>query len=170
MAAAWPCKVHGVLSMDFLQAALEHGTYPTLAVVSFVSAIFPVVNAELAMVGLVAALPNPNLLPLVAVATAAQMAGKSMMYWLGRRGGEAVHGRYALAAERWGHRFRGSTWGVGGLVFISSASGLPPFYAISTLAGFFRTSFAAFLLIGSAGRFVHFTALGLFPAALKSLG
>ncbi len=150
--------------------ALEHGTYPTLAVVSFVSAIFPVVNAELAMVGLVVALPNPNLLPLVAVATAAQMAGKSTMYWLGRRGGEVATGRYARAVERWGHRFRGSSWGVGALVFISALSGLPPFYVISTLAGVFRTSFAAFLVVGSAGRFVHFTALGLFPAALKSIG
>lgn len=150
--------------------ALEHGAYVTLAVVSFVSAIFPVVNAELAMVGLVAALPNPNLLPLVAVATGAQMAGKSMMYWLGRRGGRLTTGRYARAMERWGHRFRGSSWGVGALVFVSSVSGLPPFYLISTLAGAFRTSFASFLVVGSAGRFVHFTALGLFPAAIRSIG
>lgn len=155
--------------MDFGQAALEHGAYLTLAAVSFVSAIFPIVNAEIAMVGLVAALPHPNVLPLVAVATVAQMAGKSMMYWVGRRGGALASGRYGRAKERWERRFRGSAPGVALLVFVSSVSGLPPFYLISTLAGAFRTSFASFLLVGSAGRFVHFTALGFFPAAIKSL-
>lgn len=149
--------------------ALEHGAYVTLAVVSFVSAIFPVVNAELAMVGLVAALPNPQVLPLVAVATGAQMLGKSMMYWAGRRGGRLASGRYGQAMERWERRFRGSAAGVGVLVFVSSVSGLPPFYLISTLAGAFKTSFTSFLIVGSAGRFVHFTALGFFPAAIKSL-
>jgi membrane protein YqaA with SNARE-associated domain len=155
--------------MDYLQVALEHGAYVTLAVVSFVSAIFPVINAELAMVGLVAALPNPNVLPLVAVATGAQMIGKSMMYWVGRRGSRLASGRYAQAMDRWEHRFRGSARRVGLLVFVSSASGLPPFYLISTLAGTFRTSFSSFLLMGSAGRFLHFAALGLFPGAIKSL-
>jgi membrane protein YqaA with SNARE-associated domain len=155
--------------MDILQAALEHGAYLTLAVVSFVSAIFPLVNAELAMVGLVTAMPSPNVLLMVAVATGAQMAGKSLMYWMGRKGGALTTGRYARAMERWSHRFRGSGKGVGALVFVSSASGIPPFYAISTLAGVFRTSFVSFLVVGAAGRFVHFAALGLFPSAIKSI-
>ncbi|HSK40641.1 MAG TPA: hypothetical protein VK943_12820 [Arenibaculum sp.] len=137
--------------------------------ISFVSAVFPVINAELAVVGLAAALPNPNLLLLVTVATAAQMAGKSAMYWIGRKGSAAVSGRYANAIERWGHRFRGSAKSVGGLMFLSSASGLPPFYLISTLAGAFRTSFVAFLLIGSAGRFLRFAVVGLSPFAVKSI-
>jgi membrane protein YqaA with SNARE-associated domain len=155
--------------MDFVHLAIEHGAYLTLGVVAFVSAVFPLVNAELAVVSLAAALPHPNILLLVSVATCAQMAGKSTMYWVGRRGSRAGGGRYAQAIERWGHRFRGSRKSVGTLVFLSSASGLPPFYVISTLAGAFRTSFLVFILVGTAGRFIRYAALGLFPFALKSI-
>ncbi|RPJ78286.1 MAG: hypothetical protein EHM13_14855 [Acidobacteria bacterium] len=155
--------------MDFPRVALEHGVYISVAVVSFVSAVFPLVNAELAVAGVAAAAPGANLLLLVSVATAAQMVGKSAMYWLGRKGVSATSGRYAAAVERWGHRFRGSRKSVGTLVFVSSIAGLPPFYLVSTLAGAFRTSFVGFLLVGTAGRFVHFGVVGLSPLAVRSL-
>jgi membrane protein YqaA with SNARE-associated domain len=146
---------------------MDHVPYIALALASFVSAVFPLVNAEMAVVGTTALLPDANLLLIVAVATGAQMAGKSAMYWVGRRAsslGQRTHGE---AIERWGHRFRGSPAMVGSLILVSSASGLPPFYVISTLAGIFRTSFATFLLIGSAGRFLRFTVVGLMPMAAR---
>ncbi len=155
--------------MDILHLATQHGAYVSLALVSFVSAVFPLVNAELAVVALAAALPSPNLFLLVLVATGAQMAGKSTMYWLARTGARSARNRYPGAVERWGDRFRGSRKSVAGLLFVSSASGLPPFYLISALAGTFRTSFAAFLLVGTAGRFLRFATLGLFPVVVKSI-
>jgi membrane protein YqaA with SNARE-associated domain len=155
--------------MDFVQLATDHGAYVTLAVVSFLSAVFPLVNAELAVVGLAAGMPGANILLLVAVATGAQMVGKSTMYWLGRRGSAVTRGKYAQAIERWGHRFRGSGRSVSALLFVSSASGLPPFYVISALAGVFKTSFLGFLLVGTAGRFLRFTAVGLSPLVFRTL-
>lgn len=155
--------------MDFVHLALEHGVYASLALIAFVSAVFPVINAELAVVGFAAALPHPNLLMLVVVATAAQMAGKCTMYWMGRRGAILASARYGPAIERWGHRFRGSGRRAGVLVFLSSASGLPPFYIISTLAGAFRTSFVAFLVAGTAGRFLHFAVLAFAPWVVGAL-
>ncbi len=155
--------------MDIALIGMEHGPYVALAVASFVSAVFPLVNAELAVLGLAAALPNPNVLLLITVATGAQMAGKSAMYWVGRRASALGAGRHAQAFDRWGRRFRGSGPSAVALVFLSSASGLPPFYVISTLAGAFRTNFVAFLLAGSAGRFLHFAAVGLFPLAVRSI-
>lgn len=155
--------------MDFVHLALQHGVYATLAVIAFVSAVFPLVNAELAVLGFAAALPHPNLLMLVVVATGAQMAGKCTMYWVGRRGTVLASPRYAAAIERWGHRFRGSGPRAGALVFLSSASGLPPFYVISTLAGAFRTSFVAFLIAGTAGRFLHFAVLAFAPLILSAI-
>jgi membrane protein YqaA with SNARE-associated domain len=154
--------------MEWLRLTTEHGPYVALAVVSFVSAVFPIVSAELAMAGLVASLPNTDLLVLILVATGAQMAGKSAMYWVGRRA-SVLTSKHGRAIERWGSRLRGSRRSVGGLVFLSSASGLPPFYVISTLAGTFRVSFAAFILVGTAGRFLRFAAVGLFPLAIRSI-
>lgn len=155
--------------MDFVHLAFEHGAYPSLALIAFVSAVFPIVNAEVAVIGFAAALPHPNLLMLVLVATAAQMAGKCTMYWVGRTGAVLANARYAVAIERWGHRFRGSGRRTGVLVFLSSASGLPPFYVISTLAGAFRTSFVAFLIAGTAGRFLHFAVLAFAPLIVSKL-
>jgi membrane protein YqaA with SNARE-associated domain len=157
------------MDLDFVQVALDHGAYVSVAVISLVSAVFPIINAELAVVGLAAAVPNTNVFLLVSIATAAQMAGKSAMYWLGRKGTSVASTRYAAAIERWGHRFRGSRKSVGTLMFVSSASGLPPFYLVSTLAGAFRTSFLAFFALGFAGRFIRFAVLGLSPAAVKSI-
>ena len=154
--------------MEWVQSGLEHGGYFTLALLSFLSAVFPVISAELAVVGVGAGMSNANLLLLVLAATIGQMLGKSAMYWLGRRGSALAQGRYAEAMEKWGHRFRGSSKSVNGLVFLSSASGLPPFYVISTLAGAFRTSFVAFLLVGTAGRALRFAAVGMFPMAFKT--
>lgn len=156
-------------SMEWVHGGLEHGGYVTLAVLSFLSAVFPLISAELAVVGVGAGMTNANLLLLVVAATVGQMIGKSVMYWLGRRGSAFAHGKYAHAMEKWGHRFRGSSKSVSGLVFLSSASGLPPFYVISTLAGVFRTSFVTFLLVGTAGRALRFAAVGAFPMAFKTL-
>jgi membrane protein YqaA with SNARE-associated domain len=90
------------------------------------------------------------------------------MYWVGRKGCDLASTRYAHAIERWGHRFR-SGGRAGVLVFLSSASGLPPFYVISTLAGVFRTSFLGFVLAGTAGRFLHFLVLAFAPLLFSAL-
>ncbi len=154
--------------MHLVQVAIQHGVYPTLALIAFTSALVPPISVELLVLGLTATLPSPNLILLVAVATGGQMAGKSTMYWIGRRSARLT-GRYAKAIERWGHRFRASKGRVRTLVFVSSISGLPPFYVVSTLAGAFRTSFASFVLVGSTGRFLHFGVIGLLPLLFKSL-
>jgi membrane protein YqaA with SNARE-associated domain len=155
-------------SMHLVHVALALGVYPTLALVAFAGALFPPISVELAVVGLAAALPSPDILLLAAVATGGQMAGNSAMYSIGRRG-VGLTGKYAKALERWGHRLRGSRRSVRAVVFFSSVSGLPPFSVISTLAGTFRTSFTSFVLVGSTGRFLHFGAIILLPLLLRSL-
>jgi len=47
---------------------------------------------------------------------------------------------------------------------VSSLVGLPPFMAMSILAGAVRMQLAAFLSVGLAGRFVRFSALAASPA------
>ena len=45
----------------------------------------------------------------------------------------------------------------------SSVNGVPPFYAASFMAGTLRLPVVAFLVIGTAGRALRFTAVLLFP-------
>ena len=153
--------------MDYLELAVGQGGYLGVAVLSFISAVFPLVSAEVVVLALAAASPGTNVVLLAAVATAAQMAGKSTMYWVGSRVSTNTPVRYRAAMARWEHRFRHSGGRVATLVFVSSASGLPPFYVISTLAGAFRTSFLTFLIAGTVGRFIRFASLGLFPGMVR---
>lgn len=148
-------------------AFADQGGYVWVAVLSFISAVFPLVSAEVVVLGLAAASDTPNVVLLAAVATAAQMAGKSTMYWLGARVAVHTPARYRASMERWEHRFRASRGRVGSLVLLSSASGLPPFYVISTLAGAFKTSFLTFLIAGTVGRFIRFASLAWFPGIVK---
>jgi len=155
--------------MEFLGAVADHGGYFWVAVLSFVSAVFPLVSAEVVVLGLAAASPAPNVILLAAVATAAQMAGKSTMYWVGMRAVHHTPARYRATMDRWENRFRQARGRVGSIVLVSSMSGLPPFYVISTLAGAFRTSFLTFLIAGTVGRFVRFASLAWFPGLIKVL-
>jgi membrane protein YqaA with SNARE-associated domain len=50
-----------------------------------------------------------------------------------------------------------------GLVFISSALGIPPFYVITILAGAVRLRFGRFIAVGACGRVLRFGALILVP-------
>ena len=128
------------------------------------SGFIPVVNAELFLVG-AAALAAPETLPAIPLlAAAGQMVAKSGMY-LGGRGVvrlpsekrkadlEALRARVA----RWRSRDL--------LVLVSAAVGLPPFFAVSILAGTLRFPFARFLLAGFLGRLVRFGVIMAVPIA-----
>ena len=57
---------------------------------------------------------------------------------------------------------------VGSVVFTSAATGLPPFYGVSLASGAVGMRMSAFVLTGSAGRFLRFSALAWFGRRLGS--
>lgn len=130
------------------------------------SGFIPVLNAEVFLVAAAALAPR-ELLPLVTVlAAAGQMVAKSGMY-LGGRGVvrlpsekrkadlEALRARVA----RWRSRDL--------LVFVSASVGLPPFFAVSILAGTLRFPFPRFLVAGFVGRALRFGAIVAVPALAR---
>jgi membrane protein YqaA with SNARE-associated domain len=131
------------------------------------SAVIPVMHAEAYLIAASSLTPPALSWAMVIAATAGQMVGKVAMYWAGRgalripgerwrRRVEAVHARYE------GHK------GVGnGLIFVSSATGLPPFYVISIAAGMLRVPLVSFVIFGSAGRFLRFAVAVFLPQLIK---
>jgi membrane protein YqaA with SNARE-associated domain len=132
------------------------------------SGFIPVVNAELFLLGAAALAPG-ELLPVITIlAAAGQMVAKSGMY-LGGRGVvrlpsekrkadlEALRARVA----RWKSRDL--------LVLVSAALGLPPFFAVSILAGTLRFPFPRFLVAGFLGRLVRFSLIVAVPALGRRL-
>jgi membrane protein YqaA with SNARE-associated domain len=132
------------------------------------SAVIPVMHAEAYLVAVSALSPPGVAWGLVVAATAGQMLGKVAMYYAGRGAlrlpFERLRARLAAAAAKVeGRRNVGSA-----LIFISAASGLPPFYVISVAAGMLRVPLLSFMVFGAAGRFVRFAVAVFLPQFLKS--
>lgn len=127
-----------------------------------VSGIVPVVNAEVFLLAVAAVAPSSSLWMVAVVATLGQMVAKSVMYLGGRgvfrlpfRRGKADLEAVRARVERWRSKDL--------LVFVSAASGLPPFFVLSILAGTLEFPYPRFLAAGLAGRLVRFSLLLAVP-------
>ncbi len=140
------------------------GLYASCFLLSIVSALIPWVNGEVLLLSLAALVRTPfPLIALVLLASAGQMAGKCVLYWAGRGVVPLRSGRIGKTMTSWKERFERSSSRPMGLVFVSSALGIPPFYVITVLAGAFRLRFGRFIAVGTCGRLVRFGVLVLVP-------
>ncbi len=143
------------------------------------SALVPVFNTELYLVGLAAAQPQLPWGWLALTAAVGQMIGKVIFYYAGQ-GTLMLPARLRREpdrqrAGRWTHQLnrfqetaqRRPIW-MAGLMLTSALTGLPPFAAISVLAGMVKVRLATFLIIGLVGRFVRFAAVAAFPGLLTT--
>lgn len=126
------------------------------------SGVLPIVNAELFLVGVAAVTPPPRLWVIVALATAGQMVAKTFMYLVGRGVFRLPLGKRKLDLEKASARV--ARWrNKDLLVFVSAASGLPPFYVTSIVAGTIRLPFSRFFTFGLVGRVVRFSLIVAVP-------
>ncbi|MGW5050029.1 hypothetical protein [Actinokineospora sp. NPDC004072] len=148
------------------------------------SALIPFVNVELFIVGL--ALQRPDIpWALIAAVVAVGHVGGKLFYYYAARG--SIHlPRFLRRREkamterrlRWQQRTKRIRAWVAwlrekceahphwmfGTYSVSAVAGLPPFMAMTVLAGLVRMKVAAFLSAGIAGRFVRFSLLAASPA------
>jgi membrane protein YqaA with SNARE-associated domain len=140
------------------------GLYASCFFLSIVSALVPWINGEVLLLSLAALVRSPaSLVALVLLASAGQMVGKCMLYWAGRGVAPLRSRRVGKTLSSWRDRFERSSSKPMGLVFVSSAVGIPPFYVITLLAGAFRLRFGRFIAVGACGRLVRFGVLVLIP-------
>jgi membrane protein YqaA with SNARE-associated domain len=150
--------VDALSNLSFGWAAL------TCTALAFVSALLPWVNAELLVLSLPAvAGSNGELATLVLLATSGQMAGKCVIYWTARRAGTMPSGRLLTMLEGWRTRAAAHPASPVTVLAISSIVGVPPFYVMSAIAGALRVNFCSFLVAGTFGRLVRFSAIAWLP-------
>ncbi len=136
---------------------------------SIVSALLPWFNGEAIVLSLAALLQSPLDLALLAiVAAAGQMVGKCVLYCAGAQAGRLKATRGGRA-ERWRTRLNGGRVRTFGLVFLSSAVGIPPLYLTTLAAGAVRMAFPRFLGAAAGGRLVRFGALVFCPHLVMRL-
>lgn len=134
------------------------------------SAVVPVANAEVYLVGVAVTTDHPAAL-LALAAAAGQMLGKMAFYLLGRGAIDVSRlRRHSRARGRWTARMVAAAewcnlhpWGPSALTLVSAAVGLPPFAVVSVLAGSLRMRWWLFALCGLVGRYARFLAVLLSP-------
>ena len=139
-------------------------------VLALVSALLPWVNAEVLMLAALPFARSPlHLTLLVVLMTLGQMTGKSAMYWCSRRATLAPTPRVRDAMGRWKARFDRHPRSALGIVLVSSAVGIPPFYMVSIVAGALNIAFGRFLMVGTFGRLLHFAVLAAVPQLIRRM-
>jgi membrane protein YqaA with SNARE-associated domain len=133
--------------------------------VAVLSALVPLVNLEVYLVGLGAVASPGHVWALALTAGVGQMVGKTAWYFLGanalrwgwiRRKVEKPKAQAKL--ELWRTRTQDRpVWGAL-LIFVSGFSGFPPFAIMAVLAGQLRMNFSIFLTVGVASRTLRFAA------------
>ena len=132
--------------------------------ISIVSALLPWANGEILLLSCTALARSPlDLFILVLAASVGHMAGKCGLYWASRSTITLQPGRFSDVLAKWGDRFQRSRSRLFMLVFVSSAVGIPPFYAVTIVAGALRIKFAPFIAVGACGRLIRFGLLALLP-------
>ena len=131
--------------------------------VAFASALIPLINIEVYLVGLAAVSSPEHVWALSALAGVGQMMGKLIWYYLGanalrwgwiRKKAESPKAKAKL--ELWRSRTHDRPVIGGLLIFVSAWSGFPPFAVVAVLAGQLRMNVVVFLVVGTVGRTLRF--------------
>ena len=103
---------------------------------------------------------------MVIAATVGQMIGKILWYWGGMHVDRAPWVSRQLekpkakaSLDRWHERAEGRPWFTAGLLFVSAATGFPPYAVTAVLAGMLRVPFWIFMVTGLLGRGLRFWAV-----------
>ena len=154
---------------EMTELALVGGIFLIALLAGFV----PFISVELAL--LVAAVAGTSiavLLALVAAAAAGQMIGKSC-FFLGGRSAFAWNERRArcprIRLPGFLSRVTQRPPVAAATVFVSAATGVPPFAVVSPLAGGWRLRLSSFVVMGFAGKTARFAGILLVPGALAAL-
>ena len=137
--------------------------------VAIASAIIPVINIELYLIGAAALAPKGMVVPLVVAATIGQMAGKVVMYFAATGAVKLPGKRLQAALEGMNRTLSNRPRSGGALVFASAAAGFPPFFMVTVAAGAARMNLAAFVILGFLGRLIRFAVIVALPHLAKDL-
>ena len=149
--------------LDTLRDTL--GPYGGALIIGFLGGIFPLFSVELFVGAMALALGDPWRMVLIAVlATVGQMASTAVRYWMGRGVAKVPKGKRVEAAfarakariDKWQDKPLA-------IIAISALVGIPPFYFVAILAGTFKMSFKAIMIVGGAARLVRMLLVALIP-------
>ena len=132
-------------------------------VVGVVGSLLPFSPIEPLLLGLAASAPAPLVLPIVALTTAATMGAKTLVYLASRGAQPTLPPRHRAALDRTRSLLERRRPVQLLVVLLSALAGLPPFYLVTVCCGVLRLSLRDYLVVGTLGRGLRFTAIALLP-------
>lgn len=130
-------------------------------------AVIPIFNTEIYLLSVSALSPPAFVGPLVIAATLGQMLGKVAMFYGGRGIVRIRHDRVRRGVAALRARLESRPLLARAVLFSSATVGLPPLYVMSVACGTIGMGVVSFLVIGSAGRLIHFAAVAWAPQLVK---
>lgn len=149
---------------------MSAGVLGSAAVACFAGGILPWISGEAVVAGATVLLPPP-VLPLLVVACAlGQLAAKASIYGLARWAPTRLPRRARSALDRARRLLEGSAARVAVVLFLSGATGMPPFYLVTLAAGTVAVPPALFLGASGAGVLARYAVIaGLVASAMGRL-
>ncbi len=142
--------------------------------------VFPLVNIEIYLIGVLSTVDGLSWWPLALAAAVGQVAGKILLYFAGRGSvtlGERLsrrmqrqrRGRWSRWFDRFQRRTQQQPWWGAGVLMISAVPGLPPYSVMCLLSGAARLPLVAFLAASLLGRSGHFLLVAAAPEVVSEL-
>jgi membrane protein YqaA with SNARE-associated domain len=139
-----------------------------IVVCGAMASLVPVSPVEPVLIAVAAIAPVWLLPILVLLATASHMATKTLVFLGGAKVDKAYTGRHRARFDRARERLAGR----GGMqrcaLFLSSVTGLPPFYVVTALCGSLKMPLRHFLIVATTGRTIRFAALIFLPQLFRA--
>jgi membrane protein YqaA with SNARE-associated domain len=131
--------------------------------VAVASAVIPVINIEIYLLGASALAPRAMVIPLIVAGTLGQVIGKIALYYAGAGALKLPGKRLQAALQKMNTQIQERPNTGGALVFVSALVGLPPYYLVTLAAGAAKMNLPMFLLISLIGRFIRFAIVVAIP-------
>lgn len=137
--------------------------------VAVASAMIPVINIEIYLLGASALAPPAMVIPLIVAASLGQVIGKIGLFYAGTGALKLPGKRLKAALEKMNTQIQERPNMGNALVFVSATAGLPPFYLVTLAAGAARMNLPMFLAVSLVGRLIRFTVVVMVPQLAREV-
>ena len=141
----------------------------TVIFVAAVGGLLPYSPLEPLLVGVALTATPAVTIGAVVLATLTQMSMKGVLFSASARAQEKLSARLRALFERLRARLEGRRWLQVATVLVSATTGLPPLYLVTLVCGGLRLSLRDYLVAGTAGRGLRFSAIALLPRVFAAL-
>lgn len=134
-----------------------------IGITCFLTGYIPSVSTEVVLAGVGLTISKPAIIPLALIGAISQTIAKSHLYLLAHKVIPYLKFKSKRKLIKLKRQYKNKQKLSHSIIFVSSLTGLPPYYFINLLCGLMDSGLTNFALIGCMGMFIRFTACLALP-------